>query len=182
MPFTTGDYPMPYPGTGVAPDGPGAFLDLAQAADDALSGALPPLDARVEQLETAQTVYVRTSGTLASTASYLALPIGTSLVGGTAWTHSSGVFTCVTGGDYRVKLNISYASNATGIRGCRLVGTGTPGTRTAHAPTANSGTDTTLTVEIISTCAPGDTITAQYLQNSGGTLTVLADLSFERIV
>lgn len=46
MPDTTGSFPMPYPNSGVAPDGPAAILDLAQAVDDALTNQIQPeLDA-----------------------------------------------------------------------------------------------------------------------------------------
>ena len=46
MPDTTGSFPMPYPNSGVAPDGPAAILDLAQAVDDALTNEIQPeLDA-----------------------------------------------------------------------------------------------------------------------------------------
>jgi len=46
MPNTTGDYPMPYPNSGDAPDAPAAVLDLAQAIDNALTNDIQPqLDA-----------------------------------------------------------------------------------------------------------------------------------------
>lgn len=38
MPDTSGTFPMPYPNTGVVPDGPDAVRELAQRVDDTLTG------------------------------------------------------------------------------------------------------------------------------------------------
>jgi len=148
-----------------------------------LNAALISISAAFTKYVRTKTVFKRTTGTFASSSSYAALTTGTTVVG-SHWTHSAGVFTCVTAGEYRVTAAVSFAANSTGSRSARLLGSGSVGARSLNllGTGLSASLDTTVMVEGMFTCAVNDTITLQALQNSGSALTTLAHIVFERIV
>lgn len=125
------------------------------------------------------TVFRRTTGAMASTTSHLALPIATNLLG-SAFTHSSGVFTCQVEATYKIDLLITYALNTTGVRGARLSAS-VGGNRNAVSSAANSGVSTTVPLSFVLPLSVGTTVTAEYLQSSGGNLVTVAEIVFERL-
>lgn len=126
-----------------------------------------------------RTVYTRTTGTIATSSSFQALALGTSLLG-SDFSTAAGIFTCLRAGKYKVSLSASFAANATGSRSVRLVGSGALGTRSGPLVGGLSGSiDTTVDISWILALGVGDQITAQALQSSGGALTVLGEIDFE---
>jgi hypothetical protein len=145
-----------------------------------LNAALVSVSAAFTKYVRTKTVFKRTTGTIATSASYNAVTVGTSVIG-SAFTHSAGVFTCVTAGEYRVSASLSYAANTTGNRGIRMAGSGSLGIRTFRVA-ASSIQDQTVGVEFMGTFAVNDTLTLQSFQDSGSTLAVLGSIVFDRLV
>lgn len=112
------------------------------------------------------------AASLASGGTYITLP-GWTVEANVGITHSSGVFTVPKAGRYRVDVNVSYAANATGYRGLRiLVGaTGKQTVLTAPSPTLH----TTVGTSRVLIMAASGTITIQGIQNSGAGLNVQGD-------
>lgn len=146
-----------------------------------LNLAMANISAAFTKYVRTRTVFKRTSGTIATSTGFTALVLGTSVIG-SAFTHSAGVFTCVTPGEYRIKLSASVAANATGNRGARLLGSGSRGSRAVIIASLGATFDQTVEVEWIVTLAANDTVTAQVFQNSGSALTVLGSIVFDRVV
>ena len=128
------------------------------------------------------TVFRRTTGTMASSGSFAALPMATNVIG-SKFSHSSGVFTCLEAGTYWFTFTSSYGGNATGNRGVRLVGSGSLGERVLQVSSGLSASlPHTMTVQWLVTLAVSDTVTAQVLQNSGAALTVVAEIMMDKVV
>lgn len=148
-----------------------------------LNLALESISAAFTKYVRKQTIRKRTSGNLASSSSYQALAMNTAVIG-SDFTHSAGVLTCAVAGEYRVSLSISFAANSAGSRSARLAGSGSLGTRSLNllGTGLSASLDTTVAVDGLFTCAVGDTITMQALQNSGSSLAVVGHVLIERIV
>jgi len=140
------------------------------------------IETRATVLETQRTCRRRTTGTLASSGSYAALTLSTAVVG-SKFTHATGVFTCQEAGTYLITFSASFAANATGLRGLRLLGSAALGERaTPLATGVSASVVTSMTVTWLVVLAVNDTITTQGIQNSGSALTVLGEIMLERIV
>lgn len=96
------------------------------------------------------------------------------------WTRSGAVWTCVTAGTYLVRLAITYAPNATGNRGARMIdNAGVDVSQIIASPSAVN--EQQVLVEYAKTFAVNDTVTQQYFQNSGGNLSTFAHILFEKL-
>lgn len=146
-----------------------------------LNRALLSISAAFTKFVRTQSVFRRAPATIASSTSYAAIALSTTVTNHANFTHAAGVFTCNEAGEYRIKLNGSFEGNATGIRGVRLVGSGVLGTRQQTVNAAGT-LDNCIGVEWIVTLAVAETVTAQALQSSGGPLLVTADVTFERVL
>lgn len=146
-----------------------------------LNLALASVSAAFTKYVRTRTIRSRTTGTIASSSGFTALPLATAVIG-SDFTHSAGVLTCVNAGTYRVRLSASIAANATGNRGARLLGSGSLGSRATIIASLGAAFDQTVEVEWVVTLAANDTITAQVFQNSGSALTVLGHILLERVV
>lgn len=101
----------------------------------------------------------------------------------TAWTeieklgmtYASGVWTVQTAGLYKVHFTVSFANNATGVRGIRPFINGAFDLNVLSNPT--TGFQTTMDVSITRRLAVGDTIAVQLYQNSGAALNALGDVN-----
>lgn len=157
----------------LVPDGTIGFVETTDTLWYHADGAWAPL-----QVNT-RTIVKRTAGTLGTNTSFATLSMGTPVTG-SDFTEAAGVFTCQRAGEYRVKLNLSFGGNATGTRGVRLLGSGGLGARQLQQNAVGS-LDFLLGIEWILTLAQNDTLSTQAQQNSGGSLTVLGDILFERV-
>jgi len=147
-----------------------------------LNAALISVSAAFTKFVRTKTVFRRTTGTMASSGSFAALPMATNVIG-SKFSHSSGVFTCLEAGTYWITFTSSYAGNATGTRGVRLVGSGSLGERVLQVSSGLSASlPHTMTVQWLVTLAVSDTVTAQVLQNSGAALTVVAEIMMDKVV
>jgi hypothetical protein len=147
-----------------------------------MNAALISVSAAFTKYVRNKTIFRRTTtATIASNASYQVVAMAVSVTG-SAFTHSSGVFTCTVAGNWRMKFTISFGANTTGIRGVRLAGSGVLGARQRAESVASNSLDHTMEIEWITTLAVNDTISTQVIQNSGVALTAVGDITFERIL
>lgn len=125
-------------------------------------------------------IFTRSAANLASSGSASTLDLATKSVDVGTFTDSAGVFTCALAGKYAVKLTWNFAASATGTRNVRIVHS-VAGARDFQV-TPGSGLDVTMSVSWdYVDFAVGDTLTTQGQQNSGSTLAVAGELTFEKV-
>ncbi len=132
----------------------------------------------IDQL--APNVFTRTATDIGSSSTFAALALGTA-VGGADFSHAAGVYTCLRAGFYEARLTLSFEANATNIRGARMLGSGSLGTRAQVITALSASLDQTMSIGWVVSLAVNDTITAQAFQNSGGNLEVAGHIVFARI-
>jgi hypothetical protein len=127
-----------------------------------------------------RTIRRRASANLSTGTSVQTLTIGTSIVDSGDFTYSSGVFTVVNAGTYKITLGAEFAGHATGYRTLRLL-LNADAVRTKQFTDSTSlGIGLSAGVGAVVLVA-GDTLTPQAQQNSGGNLAVVAEIEFERV-
>lgn len=125
------------------------------------------------------TVFERSSANFASSSNFQACALGTNIAGA-AFSHAAGVFTCVEAGTYLTELTLSYAGNASGNRGLRLVTSDGP-VRTALFPSQSASLDQTVSARILAAFDVDDTLTTFAFQNSGASLATVGHVEFSRV-
>ena len=166
MPTTTnyGFYSPPL--TGVTPNVPRDTKTLADAVDTALKAeetARIAADAMVGSYRRHAAAQSFTSGTWAAVA------FDTMTLDEIPWTGSTSNFwTVPTAGYYQVNASVSFATNATGVRGVRVLVNGTVVTQVT--PGAGSAGGSGAAISYGGKLNAGDTVQIQGFQNSGGAL------------
>jgi hypothetical protein len=122
----------------------------------------------------------RASANLASSSSFAAIALSTSVADDGDFTYASGVFTCVTAGTYKVTLTVMFAGIAAGSRGIALEYSVGPLARIAQylSTTANP---ITMSVTWVITMSAAETLTTQAYQNSASSIGVTAEIDLERV-
>lgn len=87
-------------------------------------------------------------------------------------TFSSGIYTVVTPGYYRLSANLAFATNATGARGVKFL-KNSADVGVGGIATGGSTAATSVTTAITVSAVVGDTFKLQGFQNSGGNLAYL---------
>lgn len=131
-------------------------------------------------VDLAKTTFKRNAASLATNASFSAVDLNDASWGTDFTRTALGVYTCQRAGEYRIRLNFSYAGNATGTRGVRLLLSAGSVAR-QRQDNAVGSLDFSISLDWLVTVAQNDTITTQAQQNSGGSLNLSGDLLFERV-